>query len=196
MLGSICVELIDALARTVKRPLVIIETGTLRDPEPEPGVEKEERSTLAIAQWIHSTGANHKFCSIDNSLHNIAVSQEVLEKHGVRSGVAYYCDDSRIALHTQLKEKVDFALLDSDTDPEIILGEFNGVKDSMREPGIIVIDDCFKQNIGVDKGRLAIPLAMKEGHTVFGLRKQAMGIAYGKVATEILSSAFQSERVK
>lgn len=195
MLGSICVELIDALFHKVHRPMTIIETGTLRDPEPEPGLEKEERSTLAIAQWIESTGLPHKFCSIDYSLQNINTSQQVLEAHGLRSRVAYFCDDSRIALSTKLLEKVDFALLDSDTDPDVILGEYNSIREAMKDPGIIVIDDCFKQNIGVDKGKLVIPLAKKD-HEVFGLRKQAMGIAYGRIAAEILRSAFMSEQIK
>jgi len=187
MSGSIVVSVLDALYVKTHRPFTIVETGTLRDAEPEPNYLSEERSTLAIAQWIESTGDPHVLHSIDLSEEHIVRSKAVLAAHKLEHLVQFHQGHSDDVLNT-LKFPVDFAFLDSDTDPLVILSEYSIVKQRMREPGIILIDDVFKENIGVNKGRLALPVAANEGRKYWGIRKQVAGIAFGDIAEQVLES--------
>lgn len=186
MLGTIVTKLLDGLYRRVGRPLVIVETGTLRDKDPEPGLVSEERSTLAIALWMDTTGVDHTLHSIDLSPLNIAISRGALWSKGVGHLVEWHEGESAKVLSNLNLQGVDFALLDSDTDPKVILAEYKELNRAMNEPGIVVIDDVFKQNIGVNKGALALPEAERNMRQWFGISNQVAAIAYGVEAEAIV----------
>jgi hypothetical protein len=164
-LGTIAVALIDKLHECRKQGLIIVETGTLRDAEHEPGWETEERSTLAIAQWMASRKDSgiipeNRFYSIDNSAGNLAISKKVLSDAGVDKYVQHIRADSVAALKTELNTFIDFALLDSSTEPKTILAELEQVHLRIRWPGVVLIDDVYDRG-EVNKGSLAIAYAQK-----------------------------------
>lgn len=165
-LGTVCVSLLAKLYEIKKQSvsrMVIVETGTLRDEKHEEGWDTEERSTLAIAQWIKSLGlpgvSRPAFFSIDSSHGNVEISRKVLKSADLVDIVDYCEGDSREELQ-ELNTLIDFALLDSDTNPETILGEFEWVDKVSRHPCIVVVDDAYDSG-DVNKARLVIPQATK-----------------------------------
>jgi hypothetical protein len=176
MLGTIVTKLLQRMHAELKRPLTIIETGTIRDVECL-DVEREERSTLCIARVLRDGDGFH---SIDISEQHIAISKAVIEKAGFGGRVEYHCGPSHQELLGR-NWKIDFALLDSDSNAEVIGLEFELVAPLMKQDGIVVIDDAFKP-FAVNKARLVAPAVES-----FDLMHQAIGIPFGPVARRILA---------
>lgn len=185
-LGTICVELLGDLYHITAHPLTIVETGTVYIDALEPE-EKDlyERSTLAIARWIERTGDSHRFISIDYDGQHIETSKRVLAEHGLDGIVEHMRGDSALLMRN-FQFPVDFVLLDSAAEPDITLGEYCAIFPVIREPGIVVIDDCFKTRERVNKGKLAIPYAERQGHRQWPLRNQARGIGFGQKGEAIV----------
>lgn len=173
MLGTIVSELLARMQAELNRPLAIIETGTIRDVECL-DLEREERSTLCIARQMREGDIFH---SIDISEEHVAISKAVIDNSGFADRVQYHCGPSHEIL-AGWSGRIDFALLDSDSDAEVIREEFRMVAPLMAVDGILVIDDAFKP-YAVNKARLV----NAEKHD---LRHQAVGVAFGPIARRIL----------
>lgn len=176
MLGTIVTTLLLKMQKELRRPLNIIETGTIRDPlclDPL----REERSTLCIAMTLRDQDTFH---SIDVDSQHIVISGAVLSEAGFGNRVVYHLGKSHDIL-AEMKEPIDFALLDSDSNAAVIAKEFKLVQPLMRQNGIVVIDDAFKP-ISVNKALLVTPIVVEH----YDLYKQAIGIPFGPVARRIL----------
>jgi predicted O-methyltransferase YrrM len=185
-LGSICVALLNRLYLFVSEPMNIVETGTLRDKEMEQGWTTEERSTLAIARWIAKSPHRHSFWSVDLSESNLAISRTVLMNEKLDSYCQYVRGDSAQSLrqiHMNMEFGWSFVLLDSDTDPRIILNEFSVVEPRMERPSILVIDDVYKGD--VNKGKLALPEADRYRYRHWRIGETEV-IAFGQEAEVII----------
>src|ERR1700674_1168046 len=91
MLGTICTDILTAIAKHDESTLLIVETGTVFQTRLEPGeLDLRERSTVAIARWIKNNSQHPediKFLSIDLDRNHILISGKVLDDEGLYSFV-------------------------------------------------------------------------------------------------------------
>jgi predicted O-methyltransferase YrrM len=185
VLGTICADILTAMYARVVCPLSIVETGTVFQTYLEPGeVDLRERSTVAIARWIHSNGGAHRLLSIDLDAGHIGTSKVVIQREGLSEYVCWYRGTGVDGLRS-IAEAPDFVLLDADSNASTTLEEFDAVWGKMATHGIIVIDDAFKHH-SVNKARLTIPEANKRGMKVWELRGQAVAITQSTAAEQIM----------
>lgn len=183
-LGHIVPDLLTRLSAVKSGPLNIVETGTSYLPEREEAErDHEHRSTIAIAEWIAKTGIRHSFYSLDSEAHHIEVCRESLQRAGVLDHAHHLLGTASESL-TQFRLPWDFVLLDSDSDPNPILKEFQQVRVSLREPSIVVIDDIGRN--GIDKGGLVLPLVRSWGIKVFMVERYVAAIGFGTQAVKVL----------
>lgn len=153
----VAVRELAALYALLQRPLTIVETGTVRMPGAD-WARADGHSTLHIAEWIQSTGAPHKFYSLDLSTN---VCAQVLAACGLTPFVTLCEGDSAVTL-SGFSFPVDFAYLDSCKEPEQNLKEFQAVH--ALGACVVVIDDVYNRD-EVNKGKLTIPLALSLGYS-------------------------------
>jgi predicted O-methyltransferase YrrM len=153
----VAVHELTALYVAYKRPLTIIETGTVRM-EGTDWARADGYSTVHIAEWIRRTGAAHKFYSLDLAT---ATCARVLESRGLSAFVTL-CEGDSAATLSGFDFPIDFAYLDSCKEPEQNLKEFQAVH--ARGVRVVVIDDVYNRD-EVNKGKLTIPLALSLGYT-------------------------------
>jgi predicted O-methyltransferase YrrM len=190
MLGTICIKLLDELIlspRTRGRSITIVETGTAYIMELERG-EKDlyARSTIAIAEWVKEQQGRAKFYSIDISETHQDACVAKLRELGLADYVTMLCGDSRAMLESCPIDFFDFVLLDADSGGQTTLEEYTIVHPKVRKPGVVVIDDAFKSP-DVNKAQYAMPLALRQGHTITEFYRQAVAISFD--ADEIVKEA-------
>lgn len=189
-LGTICTQVLDSLIRnnrTRGRVLTIVETGTAYIMELEPGErDLRERSTVAIAEWVKQQDGRAKFYSIDISEAHQDACVRKLRELGLADYVTMLTGDSRAMLESCPIDFFDFALLDADSGGQTTLEEYEIVGPKMRQPGVVVIDDAFK-SADVNKAQYAMPLALRQGHTITEFYRQAVVISFD--ADEIVGDA-------
>jgi predicted O-methyltransferase YrrM len=190
MLGTICTQILDQLEasdRTQGRALTIVETGTAYIMRLEKGeTDLRERSTVAIAQWCKQQSRKVVFYSIDISEKHQADCGAKLQELGLRDYVQFLCGDSRAMLDSVPESFFDFALLDADSGGQTTLEEYKMVCPKMRRPGVVVVDDAFKDKT-VNKAQFVMPLAYQQGRGLTEFYRQAVAISFD--ADEIVRAA-------
>lgn len=164
------IQQLTALERVKKRPLIILETGSIRFTAKE-YVEGDGHSTYFIAKFLSTSDFNHTFYSIDL---NTSVAEKYLESNGLAKYVSFLKGDSLelLAEIGSMVSVVDLAYLDSKNDAQHILNEFKLVEKVMSN-GVVIIDDVNLQSPELKKGDLAVPYARKR-YEVEVLTRQAV----------------------
>lgn len=178
-------RLLDRLLEFKGAPLNILETGCLRAAANRIG---DGHSTYYIARWVKKNGGH--FISIDNSPASIAAARNYLSSQGLLSQVNLICEDSVAAIQKPLllAGSLDFALLDSagiETTVEsaandLNLREYQAVVKRLRQPAIVVIDDCNEVQgfpfplKGYCKGKESLRMATSQGNQIFALHRFAV----------------------
>lgn len=190
MLGTICTQILDQLEasdRTQGRAITIVETGTAYLMALEKGEKNlQERSTVAIAQWCKQQTRPTVFYSIDISQAHQDACASKLEELGLRDCVRFLCGDSRAMLDSVPENFFDFVLLDADSGGQTTLEEYKIVAPKVRKPGVVVVDDAFKDN-KVNKAQFVMPLAYQQRRVITEFYRQAVAISFD--ADEIVRSA-------
>lgn len=196
-LGHYCVELLDRLSKLPGGPLLIAETGTMFKTDFEPGeTDLRARSTFAIAEWCATKGRGTLF-SIDKDYEHLSTSHATLYQHKLSHYVTYVQGSGFESLCKLHMGAWDFVLLDSDSNADIILGEYNAVKDRMGANSIVLIDDAFKhpsvnkfarvrEQLQVDR-----PKSLMAWYPIGGI---AAAIPFGPAAGLICSEVYCANR--
>lgn len=151
--GSNLVNHLQALEKKHNRPLVILETGTIRNTS-NMHHDGDGWSTLYIAQFVKKSSFNHKFYSIDLKTD---VCDAFLKSIGLRDSVTLIQNDSRKAIQ-EMDEEFDFIYLDSGNHADLVFEEYKLVLPKCRDDTIIVVDDLH-----ANKPKLIIPDLEKRG---------------------------------
>lgn len=147
-------------------PVVVVETGTLRDPSPEARLG-DGWSTFTLAQLLSDRGhPGSRLYSIDISPENIEVSRRTVPA-SLHRWVSWVPGDARQALATLEAETIDLLYLDSSDDPAEILAEFQAALPKFRPGSVVIVDDTGPYHAGPDgKGTLLLPFAERNGWKV------------------------------
>lgn len=192
MLSMIVVDLLGRLYALRQRPLSIVETGTayMRTRWPV-NLPQENRSTVAIAEWMAVNSYGHSFHSIDQDLGHINVCKEVLIEKGLRHLVHFYHGNGEEVIRG-LPFYIDFALLDAgggkfradDTLEECkaVVRRFSG------RGGIVVVDDAYQPS-ELNKARLLWPDLEEHGIMCRGFGGVCMVAAFGPEAEAVVKGA-------
>lgn len=170
---------INALHDRLNRPLVIFETGTIRNRDKK-YEEGDGWSTLYIAR--RSRTARHYFFSIDL---NTSVAEHVLWERGLLPFVTLIEGESTQVLKELINGKYsepdeegfiepiipDFVYLDTANDAQQILNEFLIVEEYAH---VVMVDDVNLNSTELVKGHKVIPYARSRGYKVKLLERQAV----------------------
>lgn len=140
-------------------PLVIVETGTIRNTAPE-YITGDGHSTHIIAKNIQVPPDT--FYSIDL---DIAVAERYLQSLNLSDKVNLIKSDSVQYLHS-FNKPIHLAYLDSANDPVVVLNEFKAVESKIVKRGYVIIDDCVPGSLELLKGNQAIPYAKSKGYKI------------------------------
>jgi len=153
----------EAISRLPKKPLIMVETGTLRDPNPEAKMG-DGWSTVELAESVARTGLEgSRLFSIDISPESIAISRETVPGD-LHPWVTWITDDAQKAIQELPVDSIDLLYLDSSDDPRQILSEFEAALPKLGKESIVLVDDTGPYHAGPDgKGTLVLPRARKLG---------------------------------
>ena len=155
-------EILDAeLSPFGNRPLLIIETGTIRNAT-EDGRIGDGWSTVWFAERACRAGQSvGSIVSIDL---DTSVARHVLTQRRLLEQVTLVELHSIAALARIATQRgalsTDVFLLDSDNDPQLILHEFLIARELVKPGGLILIDDVAfpdRPPTGARKGELVLP---------------------------------------
>lgn len=160
-LSEILADELDAFrARTGKDKLDIIETGSIRGDSDTYRVN-DGWSTVTFAEYTKTYGGGVVSIDLDTS-----TADKVLRAKKLRSQVTLVEGHSIDQLAGMLatsaakgKTLFDVALLDSDNCGALIFHEYLIVRQMMREPGLIIVDDVDITSSEVVKGHEILPWA-------------------------------------
>lgn len=159
--ANLIVAHLNRLKQTYEN-LVVVETGTIRNVNPE-YIVGDGHSTHLIAQWIKDNGGN--FFSIDL---DISVADKYLKDLRLRKWVQLQPYESITFLNILKKQnlKIHLAYLDSGNDATLILNEFKVVENMILPGGVVIIDDCKPGDKSLLKGNEVIPYAQNKGYKI------------------------------
>lgn len=146
-------ELAGLRLRAGRPALHIVETGTIRS-SASTYAANDGWSTLFFARHVAEFGGH--FVSVDL---DTEAADTVLTGYGVAAHANLMCGhsvDVLAALHAA-GQRFDVAYLDSDNDPQLILNEFTIVREMVRCPGLIMVDDVDPGSATVRKGHALVP---------------------------------------
>lgn len=146
---------LQAVYERLDRPLVIVETGTIRRTEPEYEAG-DGHSTRYIAEWVKKTGSiftGSAFHSIDNDI-SIA-NKYLLDLMGLRIYV-FLKEGNSLDWLPKFKH-IDFCYIDSANDAENTLQEFLIAWPKITPGGCLMVDDCNEASEELFKGDKLIP---------------------------------------
>ena len=134
-----------------RREITYLETGCIRS------FFEFHWSTFHVANFIGERGI---LISIDNNIKSINIAKKVCSQF---NNITFELSDS-VKFIKKNKLKVDFALLDSANDKDLIFNEFIAVMNHMDDNGIIIIDDS-----GINKvtNNIDSSVTSEKGHRVW-----------------------------
>ena len=140
---------LDALRAKLGRDLIIVETGTIRNTNPD-FEHGDGHSTRFIAEWVKENGGFYTSIDIDCS-----VAKKYLFDLSLRQYVTLTEANSLDALPRF--NAIDFCYLDSANDADNCLAEFLIVWPKITTGGSVMVDDCNEASAELFKGDLLIP---------------------------------------
>lgn len=172
-------KILNWLAKLKGHPLTIVECGCIRQCSFDG--HADGLSTMTIARWIQHSGVPHRFYSFELDIGNQRAARDFLHNNGrLDKYVNWALGDAGLLLQ-HFEEHLDFAYLDAGADPVQNLLQYERVKEKLREPGIVIIDDVFSK-LNANRGLLTVPIARLEGRKVGKLLDRMAVIAMGKEA--------------
>lgn len=143
-------DLVTQLVSNSVRPVVIIETGCIRN------LNEGTDSTLLISSVLKDRG---QFYTFELDPEHIEICKELCGENN--DYINYVQGDSVVNLKDYVKsgklEKIDLAFLDSVNDGDHIWKEFEAVESQIGPGGYVVVDDV----LWADKGRVILPFLEK-----------------------------------
>lgn len=166
------------LMSEMKDPLVIVETGTIRNHLETYG-DGDGHSTLRFAQYVNNFGG--EFYSVDIDPIAVVVSTMVCTRDypSAMDKVKIIESDS-VAFLKSFDKPIDVLYLDSANDAELILNEAKAALSHLHSESCILIDDCFNKNYHVEKGSLVIPFLEENGWIMEASEYQALFVHEGR----------------
>ncbi len=139
-------DLVKQLLNDSDHPLVIIETGCIRN------LNEGTDSTLLISSVLKDSG---QFYTFELEPDHIEICKELCGENNAY--INYVQGDSVTNLREYVRsgklEKIDLAFLDSVNDGDHIWKEFKEVEAQIQPGGYVVVDDV----LWADKGRVILP---------------------------------------
>lgn len=191
-------ELTAFAAKTGDKELDIVETGTIRGDGEQYRVN-DGWSTLTFAQWVKCNEGSLHSIDLDTTTaqkvlaaedlgiyvnlrqgHSIAVLAEMV---GRAYSKAKRNNKGEITSHDE--GFFDVAFLDSDNCGALIFHEYLVVKQIMRSPGLIMVDDVDITSTGVVKGHEILPYAQKHGIEHRVIERAGDGYSTGVLVFEV-----------
>lgn len=162
------VSLLEEREKVARRPLVIVETGSIRNPALAYH-NGDGHSTKYIAEFLrYRAKYAHVFYSIDL---DTSVAKTYLASFSLDKYVRFLEGDSVHWL--RLLRMVDFAYLDSANNGQTILAEFRTLENRLNSGAIVVVDDVDLLSPELRKGDLVVPYA-RERYEVEMSKRQAV----------------------
>lgn len=147
-------ELTRLQARTGQDKLDIIETGSIRGTGDE-YQQNDGWSTVTFAEHVKRYGGSFTSIDLDTS-----TAATVLKAKRLASHVNLVQGNSLDVLPEVIAGvQFDVAFLDSDNNASLIFNEFLIMRDAMRSPGLIIVDDVDIVSQEVVKGHDILPYA-------------------------------------
>jgi len=139
-------DVLDELLNQAESPLVLLETGCIRN------LNEGTDSTYIISSTVKDKG---NFYTFELEPEHIAICKELCSDYN--QYINYVQGDSvagmkRLVGSGELKS-IDFAFLDSVNDGDHIWNEFKVIEDYMKEGSYLIVDDV----LWADKGRIILP---------------------------------------
>ena len=156
-------EVVNALPQ---HPLIIVETGTLRDASPAARLS-DGWSTYTLAQALADRAIpESRLYSIDIEPAYIETSKKAVPS-ALHPWVSWVCRDARLAIRELDVPRIDLLYLDSSDDPAEIMEEFECALPKLTRESVVVVDDTGPYHAGPDgKGTVILPKARAMGWTV------------------------------
>jgi glycosyltransferase involved in cell wall biosynthesis len=158
--------LCEVMRRMPRGRIVVVETGTLRDPSPKARIT-DGWSTYCLAEQLAARNVpGSQIYSIDINPDHIAVSKRIVPRQ-MHPWVTWITSDSCAAIERLQCDVIDLLYLDSSDDPRLILSEFEVARPKLRRHSIVVVDDTGPYHVGPEgKGSMVIPALRRQGWKV------------------------------
>jgi predicted O-methyltransferase YrrM len=148
--------------RTGKTRLDILETGTIR------GTTENYRvgdgwSTITFAEHVKANGGTLTSIDLDITNAELVLKEKRLTKYVNLIKGASVQEIKKLATTSATsktraaKRSVDVAFLDSGNDASLTFSEYLAVKEIMRAPGLVIVDDVDMNSHEVVKGHEIVP---------------------------------------
>lgn len=147
---------LNATLARLQRPLLIVETGTIRNREPQ-YEQGDGHSTRHIIDFvIQNPGTEFYSIDIDTDRARSYLTELHLIQH------VNLCQDNSI---NRLKTfgRIDFAYLDSENNARMTMDEFLLVWPKVPAGGCVMVDDCNEQSVELFKGDILMPHLRNNG---------------------------------
>jgi len=152
---SLFFDMMNELQNSLKRELVIVETGTIRG-----DIRScDGNSTVNFSEYVkHRGGA---FYSVDNNKEAVEYSRSII---GERDNV-HIVESESVDFLESFSDMIDVIYFDSVNDEHMGLAEYETAKPKFYPHTIILIDDCLQDSPEQRKGLLSIPQMIEDGYT-------------------------------
>jgi predicted O-methyltransferase YrrM len=141
-----------------ERPLVIVETGTIRNEGDGDG-----HSTVGFS-LLARNDKDIEFYTIDNNSECIELSKKIIEKHcgSIPENVHFIESDGDKFLES-FDKKIDILYLDSANSADITLDEYISSKHLLKDTSIVMIDDADRNDTDLNKWKKVVPQMQEDG---------------------------------
>lgn len=179
-------ELASFRERTGKARLDILETGTIR------GTTENYRvgdgwSTITFAEHVKANSGSLTSIDLDISNAELVLKDKRLTKYvNLIKGSSVQEINALASGKTRAtKRSVDVAFLDSGNDASLTFSEYLTVREIMRTPGLIIVDDVDMNSHEVVKGHEIVPFLQAQGIEHRIIERMGDGFRTGVLVFEV-----------
>ena len=141
-----------------ERPLVIVETGTIRNEGSGDG-----HSTVRFS-FLAKDDSGIEFYTVDNNLECIELSKRVVENQiGLIPDNVHFVESDGDKFLESFDKKVDILYLDSANSADITLDEYMSSKHLLKDTSIVIIDDADRSDTNLNKWKKVVPQMQEDG---------------------------------
>jgi predicted O-methyltransferase YrrM len=158
MVRNITFKRLFELISKQERPLVIVETGTIRNEGDGDG-----HSTVGLSLFAKDN-KDIEFYTVDNNPECIELSKRVVENRcgSIPDNVHFVESDGDKFLES-FDKKIDVLYLDSANSEDITLDEYISSKHLLKDTSIVMIDDADRSNPDLNKWKKVVPQMQEDG---------------------------------
>ena len=144
-----------------ERPLVIVETGTIRNEGDGDG-----HSTVGFS-FLAKDNKDIEFYTIDNNPECIELSKRVVENQiGLIPDNVHFVESDGDKFLESFDKKIDVLYLDSANSADITLDEYISSKHLLKDTSIVMIDDADRNDTNLNKWKKVVPQMQEDGWVV------------------------------